>query len=121
MRCFLLLEPCTAQRLKSELSYRFLATEFVVFMTATASLKSGTKLAPTLPLRCPTASAAALKLKIALKSWSLVFTAATANLEFLGILDFSLLLGLLNAVKSLLELACGGLGLLLSARLAALW
>ncbi|MCI7446729.1 hypothetical protein [Campylobacter sp.] len=36
------------------------------------------------------ASAAALKLKIALKSWSLVFTAATANLEFLGILDFTL-------------------------------
>ena len=67
------------------------------------------------------ASAAALKLKIALKSWSLVFTAATANLEFLGILDFSLLLELLNAVKSLLELACGGLGLLLSARLTALW
>ncbi|MCI6298310.1 MAG: hypothetical protein MR582_01495, partial [Campylobacter sp.] len=62
LRCFLLLEPCTAQRLTSELSYRFLATEFVVFMTAAASLKSGTKLAPTLSLR--RSCAAALKTKI---------------------------------------------------------
>ena len=59
-------------------------------VTAAASSQISTKLAPTLPLRRTTASAAALKLKIALKSWSLVFTAATANLEFLGILDFCL-------------------------------
>ena len=57
-------------------------------VTAAASSQISTKLAPTLPLRRP--CAAALKLKIALKSWSLVFTAATANLEFLGILDFCL-------------------------------
>ena len=72
-------------------------------VTAAASSQISTKLAPTLPLRRPTASAAALKLKIAhpagakqpadaqqKKSWSLVFTAATANLEFLEILDFRL-------------------------------
>ena len=63
-----------------------LAAEVELFLvTAAASSQISTKLAPTLPLRRP--CAADLKLKIALKSWSLVFTAATANLEFLGILD----------------------------------
>ncbi|WP_321235914.1 hypothetical protein [Campylobacter sp.] len=45
-------------------------TLFVVFMTATASLKSGTKLAPTLSLR--RSCAAALKTKSTQKSWSLI-------------------------------------------------